>query len=238
MRSRLILKLGNFLAIGLMCAATVYAQAPKANGIEPRAAADKYPAHTVRDGLGVGAALLTTEQVRKTFVANVNHCCVVVEVAIYPQKDGTLRVSLADFTLRVVGTDTTAKASSAQLVAGKLQKKDASASGHDVDVVPTSTIGYETGGIDPVTGRRRGGGVYTGTGVGVGIGGHKPSGPAADYERHNIEVELGEKGLPEGKTFEPVAGYLYFELPSKKDKKANYELEYQPNAEKVVLQLK
>ena len=237
MRSQFILKLGNFLAIGLMCAAAVYAQVPKANGTEPRAAADNYPAHAVQDGIGVGATLLTTEQVRKTFVANVNHCCIVVEIAIYPQKDGTVRISLADFTLRVAGTDTTAKASSAQLVAGKLQKKDASASGHDVDVVPTSTIGYETGGIDPVTGRRRGGGVYTGAGVGVGIGGRKPSGAAADYERHNIEVGLGGKGLPEGNASGPVAGYLYFELPSKKDKKANYQLEYQPNAEKVVLQL-
>ncbi len=50
-----------------------------------------------------------------------------------------------------------------------------------------------------------------------------------------MELELGEKGLPQGNTAAPVAGYLYFSLPKKKNVK--YQLEYNLNGNKVVLPL-
>lgn len=231
------MKLRALLAVGLICGMSVYADAPK--GTVPRAAADSYPAHSSRDGLGIGAVLLTTEQTRKAFASDVDRCCRVVEVAFYPQKDSPVKVSLNDFLLRVSGTDIAAKPSTAEVLAARLQKKAAPPStGHDVVLYPTAGVGYESGGIDPVTGQRRGGGVVTSSGVGVGIGGAQPPGPGStDRDRRTMELELGEKALPEGSASAPVSGYLYFSLPSGKDKKATHQLEYTLHGEKVVLQL-
>jgi hypothetical protein len=52
-----------------------------------------------------------------------------------------------------------------------------------------------------------------------------------------MELELSEKSLPEGTASAPVSGYLYFALPSGKDKKAAHQLEYMLNGSKVVLTL-
>lgn len=230
------MKLRTLLAVGLVCAVSVYADAPR--GTVPRAAAEKYPAHVVRDGVGIGAVLLTPEQARKAFASDVDRCCRVIEVAVYPQKDSPMKVSLNDFVLRVSGTDLAARPSSAEVLAAKLQKKATPpSSGHDVTVYPSAGVGYESGGIDPVTGQRRGRGVYTTTGVGVGVGGPQPPATgSSDRDRRTMELELGEKGLPEGSTSTPISGYLYFAL-NEKDKKAGHQLEYIMNGEKVVLQL-
>ena len=231
------MKLRMILAAALICAISVYADAPK--GTVPRASADSYPAHTVHDGLSVGATLLTSDQVRKAFISDLNRCCLVVEVALYPEKDSSVKVSLDDFALRVSGSDVAAKPSSAEVLAAKLQKKPApSTGGPDVGVYQTSGVGYETGGVDPITGQRRRGGVVTsaGAGVGVGIGG-PPQPSASDRDRRTMELELGQKGLPEGEAAAPVSGYLYFPLPNKKDKKATHQLEYMLNGDKIALTL-
>jgi hypothetical protein len=107
-----------------------------------------------------------------------------------------------------------------------------------VAVYPTAAVGYESGGIDPVTGQRRGRGVYTSTGVGVGVGGPQPPAPGStERDRRTMELELSEKGLPEGNAAAPVSGYLYFVLSSGKNKKAPHQLEYMLNGEKITLQL-
>ncbi len=233
------MKLRTLLTIGLMCAATVYADAPR--GTVPRAAAESYPAHTISNGVSIGAVLLTADQARKAFASDVDRCCVVVEVALYPEKNSGVKVSLNDFVLRVTGTDVATRPSTAEVLAAKLQKQSApssSSSGHDVVLYPTAGVGYESGGYDPVTGQRRPGGVVTSAGVGVGIGGSQPQGPAStDRDRRTMELELSEKALPEGNASAPVSGYLYFAFPSRKDKKATRQLEYMLNGEKVVLQL-
>jgi len=51
-----------------------------------------------------------------------------------------------------------------------------------------------------------------------------------------MEVELSEKGLPEGTASVPVAGYVYFPVSSRK-KNAVHQLEYKLGEEKVVLAL-
>jgi hypothetical protein len=109
-------------------------------------------------------------------------------------------------------------------------------SDRDVVVSPSVEVGYESGGYyDPATGRRSGGGVYTGAGVGVGVGG-RGNGPAStDRDRYVMQLELTEKGLPEGSASKPVAGYLYFQLASKK--KATRQLEYASDNNKATLQL-
>lgn len=231
------MKLRTLMVAALICAASAYADVPK--GTVPRASAESYPAHTMRDGTGMGAVLLTREQTRKVFASDIDRCCLVIEVAFYPQKGRQVNISMNDFVLRVGGSDLATKPSTPEVLAARLQKKAApQESGHDVVVSPTAGVGYEGGGYDPVTGTRRPGGVVTSTGVGVGIGGPQSPAPGStDRDRRTMELELGEKALPEGEAAAPVSGYLYFSLPSNKDKKATHQLEYMLNGEKVALQL-
>ena len=227
--------LRTLLAIGCLCAVCVYADAPK--GTVPRAAADSYPAHILHDGVGIGAVLLTADQARKAFASDLERCCLVVEVAFYPQKDAPVSISMDDFVLRLSGTDIATKPSTAEVLAAKLQKKAASSSGgKDVVVSPTAGVGYGTGSNN--AGGPQRGGVFTSTGVGVGIGGSQPPAPGStDRDRRTMELELSEKGLPEGAASAPISGYLYFVLSSSKDKKATHQLEYMLNGQKVALQL-
>jgi hypothetical protein len=202
-------------------------------GTVPRAVATRYPAHAEQDGVGVGAKLLSRDEARKAFVSDVNDCCLVVEIALYPRKDKALDVSLNDLTLRQIGSETAAKPSSAKLIAASLQKS--SRAKRDISVYPSTEIGYGSGpAYDPNTGTQRAGGVYTRTGVGVGIG--SPGAGATDKDRSTMETEFSEKGLPEGSATAPVAGYVYFPIHSTK-KKVSYELSYVLNGNKVVLAL-
>jgi hypothetical protein len=98
-----------------------------------------------------------------------------------------------------------------------------------VDVYGSTGVGYESGSVyDPVTGRRRNGGVYTSSGVGVGTGprASNPPDPAkTDNDRDQMEQDARDKELPQGSTMKPVAGFLYFPVSSKK-KDEIYELTY------------
>jgi hypothetical protein len=221
-------KLWSVLTVG--CLASLAFAAPK--GTVPRSSASRYPAHTQGDGISIGASLLTPEEARKTFVSDVNRCCAVVEFAIYPEKDKSLTVSLDSFTLRLTGGETAAKPSSAKVVSATLQKK--AQDQRDVSVSPTVGVGYGSGSVyDPATGTQRGGGIYTTAGVGVGIGSRGSEPGSSQKDRAVMETELSEKGLPEGATTAPVAGYLYF--PISRTKKAIYQLEYMLNGNKVQL---
>jgi hypothetical protein len=186
--------------------------------------------------VSIGAALLTRKQVSKEFAADVNHCCLVVEVAVYPRKDEPLNVSRDDFKLTVEGTDTPVRPQSAGVISAKLEKAD------DSSGVTTSTgagIGYESGSYtDPVTGQPvRVHTVTRSAQVGVGAGDRvRVPAAEAEHDRQVIEGELSEKGLPEAKIATPVSGYLYFPLRKQK-KNTKYRLEYVVNGETLNLQL-
>jgi hypothetical protein len=110
---------------------------------------------------------------------------------------------------------------SARTIAGVFDRKNSSPPGRDTNV--DVAIGYETGN-DPVTGQRRSG-TYTGVAVQNGPPGtlaSPPSGP----DPWTIKQELEERSLPEGKSTQPVAGYLYFPKLSKKSRNAGYDLTY------------
>ena len=185
-------------------------------GTVPRAVATRYPAHAEQDGVGVGAKLLSRDEARKAFVSDVNDCCLVVEIALYPRKDKAMDVSLNDLTLRQSGSETSAKPSSAKLIAATLQKS--SRAKRDISVYPSTEIGYGSGpAYDPNTGTQRAGGVYTRTGVGVGIG--SPGSGATDKDRSTMEMELSEKGLPEGSAAAPVAGTSIFPFIPRRKKR-------------------
>lgn len=219
-------------ALLMFFAAGAWAESPK--GLPPRSAASRYTAHAARDGLAVGATLLTPEQAKRSFVSDLNRCCVVVEVAAYPEQGKPLDVSAGDFTLRIAGTDVAAKPSSPRLLAALLQKT--APTEREVTIYPQVGIGYESGPrvYDPVTGERRGGGVRTSAGVGVGVGDSRPA--STDRDRDVMELELGEKGVPEGAVSAPVAGYLYFTLPTRR-KNATYQLEYSLRGSQLILRL-
>jgi hypothetical protein len=204
-------------------------------GTVPKRAANHYPAHAEKDGVGIGAALLTPDEVRKTFVSEVNRCCVVVEVALYPLKDKPQPLSLDDFSVRVAGSDTAVKPSTAKVVAASIQKS--AESQRDVTVTPSVGVGHASGTyVGPVTGAPTNGhGTYREAGVTVEVrgGGSHSSSPESD--RETMQTELSEKALPEGIASTPVAGYLYFSLS--KEKNTTLQLECVLNGNKVALTL-
>jgi hypothetical protein len=203
------------------------------NGTVPRPSVERYPVHAVHDGVGIGVVPVSGEQARRLFVSDVNRCCMVAEIALYPAKDKPLNVSLNDLVMRVRGSDVAVRPASAKVVAASLQKK--AQSGRDVTVSPSVGVGYESGGYDPATGFPHSGGVYKQVGVGVGVGGNGPKPGSTEKDRAAMETELSEKGLPEGGVSAPVAGYAYFPITWKKG--SALQLEYSVNGEKVVLNL-
>ena len=220
------------VAIILVSVTFLFAEEPK--GTEPRLAAIRYPAHAEINGVAIGASLLTRDQVRRSFVSDVNRCCLVVEVAFYPVKDHPLNVSLNDFVLRIKDSDVTTKPSSAKVIAFSLQKK--ARSDRDVTVSPSYGVTYQSGrGYDPVTGTAQSSGITQTTGVFVGVGRPGANPGSTDKDRGAMEAELGEKGLPE-RSATPFAGYIYFPVSNKK-KNATRQLEYTLGQDKVALSL-
>jgi hypothetical protein len=215
----------------LLAVTSLAAAAPK--GTVPRSSADKYALYAARERFSIGVVSLSPEQARKQFVSDVNHCCVVVEIALYPAKDGKLDVSLNDLVLWQNNSGAGEKPASARVIASKLQKTAQAT--RDVSVYPSVGVGYGNGGYDPVTGTRGPGGTYTQVGVGVGIGGSGTQSGSSDKDRSAMETELSEKGLPEGSASAPVSGYVYFPVTRKKNQ--TLTLEYTVGGEKVELRL-
>lgn len=224
----------------LLLASFVYAQ--NSRGTAPLSAASGYSAHAEQDGIQIGATLLTHKQARKAFAtADVNQCCLVVEVALFPAKDNFVNISAADFTLREAGKDIGVKPSSAEMLAAALEVRPPTPQSEQRAGVSTSNeVGVVAGrSRDPYTGNTSTTrGVYDRQSVGVGIpvGGKQQSPEAkAEQSRMAITNELTDKGLPEISAWEPVAGYLYFSVPKKS--KDGYELVYTVGEKKIVLSL-
>jgi hypothetical protein len=104
----------------MICASALASDMPK--GTVPHATNDSYDAHAEQNGTAIGATMLKPGQTKKIFKTDVGRCCLVVEVALYPQKDHVTLVSLDDFALRVTGQDIAAKPSSAKVVAWRTSR--------------------------------------------------------------------------------------------------------------------
>lgn len=213
------------MAIGVFLAACLMVAGPK--GTVPRQSAASYPAHAEVNGVAVGARLLAPAQVKDAFATELNRCCVVIEFAVYPPAGKPVEVSWNDFALRLANQEGGLKPGSAQVLAATIQK--AAASQRNITIYPSAGVGYETGQS------RRESGVSTSVGVGVGVGGSQPAPGSSDRDRKTMELELSEKGLPEGQAAAPVAGYLYFPLTWKKNTK--YQLQYTLEGHSVALRL-
>jgi hypothetical protein len=204
-------------------------------GAAPRSSADKYHSHASDDGVSIGAELLTRKEVSKEFAADLNRCCLVVQVAVYPKKDEPLDIFQADFTLIVDETANPLRPQSPTVISAKLEKQKGSKG--DVTTSTSAGIGYESGTYaDPTTGQPvHVHGVTTSASAAVGVGDSVP--PAvAGHDREVIERELSEKGLPEAKVTIPVSGYLYFSVPKQK-KDTKYRLGYAVKGETLELPL-
>lgn len=203
-------------------------------GIKPGRNASEYPGHSEREDVAVGAVPLTAEQVRSTFVSDLNRGYLVVEVSIYPKAGQRLEINRRDFVLRGADNGILARPGDPKAIASTLQK--AAGSDREVALYPSVGIGYESGPrtYDPVTGEQRGGGLRTAAGVGVGVGSSQAG--STEQDRRAMELELAEKGLPEGETSKPIAGYLYFPLKARK-KSGAFRLEWVTQGEPILLKL-
>jgi hypothetical protein len=157
------------LPVVLLCVLSVASD--KSKGTLPHGSADSYPPHAQKPGVAVGATLLNGKQVRQAFGVDLGNCCVVVEVALYPPKDETMKVSLSDFALISAGKEVGTMPSTPELVASLLEDRSYPVAREEQKGVQThSGVGYESGGYDPRTGQRNPGGISTSSGVGVGVG--------------------------------------------------------------------
>jgi hypothetical protein len=212
-------------------------QAPERHdGTAPRASAAKYRSRVEKDGFSIGAELLTKKEASDTFATDLNRCCLVVLVSVYPKKGEPVELSLADFTLEQLGSDKPIRPESPTVIAAMLEKKKNQGGG--VDVATTTGVGYESGTYtDPTTGQPvHVRGVSTNAGVAVTAGGNSVPPDVADHDRDVMEWELAEKGLPLDKATIPIAGYLYFSIP-KPTKGAKYQLTYSANSEPLIFAL-
>jgi hypothetical protein len=189
------------------------------HGIRPRPTPDDYPARQTANGFTLAAAVLTPEQVKKTFAADLNRGYIVLEVAVFLQAGHDVTLATKDFMARYGSDSDIQRTVSPQTIAARLGKKDPGPPDppSKVHVYTAETIGYEHGGVGP-NGRSQGG-VYTATTTGVGIGdrGYPPpaSTSSGGLDRTSIQVELDDLSLPDRTITEDTAGYLYFAKPTK-----------------------
>lgn len=230
------------LVSALLLVVTFFAPGP--SGTVPRSNVTDYAAHASQDNVQIGASLLTHKDLKKVFATDVNQCCLVVEVALYPSKDNFVKISLDDFMLREAGMELGTKPSTPEVLSARLEVQPVPPDReHRTGVNSSSDIGYERTTQQTGSERSSSGGVVQRSSVGIGVpiggggGSRLPEGRStAEGNRRAIEAELREKGLPETSTWDPVAGYLYFSVPKKK--KGGYELVYMVGDKKVVLPLK
>ncbi len=213
------------------------------HGIRPRPTPDDYPARETAKGFTLAAAVLTPEQVKKRFATDLNKAYIVVEVAIFPEKDHDVTMAVKDFMARF-GSDTEIQRPvTPQVIAARLGKKDPKPSSSEipskVHVYTEETVGYGHGPTGP-NGRSEGG-VYTATTTGVGVGGAPyPQAPAqtssGGMDRTSIQLELDDFSLPDHVISEDTAGYLYFDKPAK-GKPSVLHLTYYGEQNKVELKV-
>jgi hypothetical protein len=211
-------------------------------GLRPRPSQDDYSAQAGNKQLTVAAALLSNEEVKNAFATGLGSHYIVVEVAVYPGRDGSVDLRQDDFVLRIGRSRTLVRPVAARTIAARLHRKanaDQRSGSSDVTLYPTVGVGVSSGPSYPDG--RRGTGVSTGIGIGVGVGNPAPAGPppaSTDADRETMELELSEKSLREQKVTKPVAGYLYFPMTaSGKRNSEGHELEYFGGRSKLSLRL-
>lgn len=185
-----------------------------AQTVTPRADVTQYPHQAVGKEVELGAEVLDHRAVSQRFTTDLNRGYLVIELGVFP-KGTSLGLRLGDFILKFQG-GTTMRAGSPKAVSRVL--KESAPTETSVTVVPEVGVSYEAGtgtppeypDYDPSDQRYPRRGLGTRVGIGIGISNDQPG--STEQDRQVMEIELKEKGLPEGPTSAPVAGYLYFHI--------------------------
>jgi hypothetical protein len=188
------------------------------DGIRPLGNASDYAAHQDENTVTIAASVLSQDQVKKVFGADVGRRYLVVEVAVYPKP--SFEVDPSEFRLKDPGGDTV-RAERPRDVADVWSEKDPRPN----EASNRPTVINETGvmvasGRDPYTGQKRTdvGGYSSTTVTNDPRAQAPPPGPRSNPDGYVIAAKVHDFALPEGRVHDPVAGYLYFPKPSKKAK--------------------
>jgi hypothetical protein len=196
------------------------------SGTPPRSKPADYPVHESVKAAELAAVLISPEQVKRMFSAEVAKAYMVVEIAVYPADGHSFDVNVLDYSLRVGN----------QVIHAEKPENVMIPWGNTNNSGPTigsrgPTVNEDAGvivahGTDPMTGRPR---TAVGTYDEVGVTnaprpadqpvGNKPD-QTALYNR------IRDKAVPEGGTVKPVAGYLYFPQYGKRRKNDPVALNY------------
>src|SRR5690242_8701779 len=109
------------LGVGFLSLASLATAGPR--GTVPKTSAGQYAAHAEHDGTNIGVSQMSPNEVRKVFGFDVDRSCIIVEVALYPPDKKERKVLLSDFSLRITGTDTAVKPSTATVVAANWRQQ-------------------------------------------------------------------------------------------------------------------
>ncbi len=188
------------------------------DGIRPLGNASDYPAHQDEQTATIAASVLSQDQVKKVFGADVGRRYLVVEVAVYPKPS----FEVDPFEFRLKGPDgDTVRPERPRDVANVWNEKDPrpGEASNGPTVINEAGVAYENG-RDPYTGQRRSGvSTYEGTTVTNDPRAQAPPpGPKSNPDGYVIAAKIHDFALPEGRAHDAVAGYLYFPKPSKKGK--------------------
>lgn len=213
------MKRNLLVGVGFVTAASLATAGSK--GTIPKASAGLYLVHADHNGTRIGAALMSPDEVRRVFGSDVDRSCIIVEVALYPPDDKERKVLLSDFSLRIAGTGIAVKPSTATVVAANWRQQLRMQ--QDVKTELDGEVAFGPG-LVHLEGQVRFEKVDS------------PAYPASEKDAATLEAELTDKGLPEGKTSSPVAGYLYFPVLQRK-KHTTLQLDYETNGSGVILEL-
>lgn len=189
------------------------------DGIRPLGNASDYPAHQDETAATIAATVLSQDQTKKVFGADVGRRYLVVEVAVYPKP--SFDVDPFDFRLKGPDGDLV-RPEKPRDVADVWNEKDprpGETSSRGPTVINEAGVAYENG-RDPYTGQRRSGvSTYEGTTVTNDPRAQAPPpSPKSNPDAYVIAAKIHDFALPEGPVRDAVAGYLYFPKPSKKGK--------------------
>jgi hypothetical protein len=105
-------------------------------------------------------------------------------------------------------------------------------------VSATAGVGRASSSADPTTGRRpQGWETYGGVSTEPDIGSYPRPDPPPSQAKRNVLADIEDRAFPEGSAVNPVAGYLYFPVPTKARKTAQFILVYMAGDPPVSLPL-
>jgi len=190
--------------------------------VSPRGNPSDYAAHGDAKTSVLAATIVPPDQVKKTLSAEISKQYIVVEVAIYPNSGQTFDVERLDFALKA--GDRWVHTAEPRDPGDVWQGKNNPVSNHGITVTATSGVGVDRE-PDPVTGRPR---TAAGTYEGVAVSNYPQPDPQPPPRKDPNQAAALDKArqmaLPEGPVNKPVAGYLYFPQPRKKQ--SSYVLDY------------